>query len=189
MTHSKLSISPDSDDKVQSQMTVFSLFLARKMPWLFVVWLVLAVLGPHQELYKIFFHAIVIPAILILLINKETHIDWSDPLLKVALLYFVYGAVTTFIVGSGPIENHFRALRWCLEIVFCLLAFFIWMPALLRRPLWWGRLLVLLAGLSSLFASALFFVEGNLLGRLSGPGGLHNPIQTGAVLLVFLAVG
>lgn len=153
-----------------------------------MIWLIISVLGPHQDLYKVFFHGIVIPAILILLVSGRAHIKWRDPVLMLAMILAAYSSITTFIVGQGPIGDHIRAFRWGVETFFCLLAYYLWLPAVLNRPSWWGRYFMLLALLGAA-GGFLLFATGIVSGRLSGLGALHNPIQASSILLIFLAIG
>ncbi len=159
-----------------------------RMPMLFMIWLIISVLGPHQDLYKVFFHGIVIPAILILLVSGRAHIKWRDPVLLLAMILAAYSSIATFVVGQGPIGGHLRAFRWGVETFFCLLAFYLWLPAVLNRPSWWGRYFILLALLGAA-GGFLLFATGLVSGRLSGLGALHNPIQASSILLIYLAVG
>lgn len=153
-----------------------------------MIWLIISVLGPHQDLYKVFFHSIVIPAILILLVSGRAHIKWRDPVLLLAMILAAYSSITTFIVGQGPIGDHIRAFRWGVETFFCLLAYYLWLPAVLNRPSWWGRFFMLLALLGAA-GGFLLFATGMVSGRLSGLGALHNPIQASSILLIYLAMG
>ena len=163
--------------------------VAGKMPWLFAIWLFLAVLGPHQELYKVFFHGVVMPALLILVFSGRLAHLRPGPLLTTAVVFFAYAGITTFFVGLGPLENHLRALRWCVESTFLLLALWLWMPAVMGNRLWWARYLLWLALLGALAGIVRFVFLDDLAGRLSGLGGLHNPVHTAAVLLVLFAMG
>lgn len=153
-----------------------------------MIWLLLSVIAPHQEIYKIFFHGIVSPAVLILLFSDKAPIRWRDPLLLTALILAAYSAITTFIIGQGPIGDHIRAFRWSIEIFFCLAAFYIWMPSVLARPGPWGRKFLLFALLGA--AGGFFLLATGLVqGRVTGLGALHNPIQASSVLLIYLALG
>src|SRR5690606_19472936 len=111
----------------EQEMTSFS-FSARvesKFPALMAVWLFLSVLGPHQELYKVFFHGIIAPSVLVLVFSKRFPVSSMDSLLKIALCFFAYAGVATFFVGLGPIDGHLRAFRWSVEASFCLLSLWI----------------------------------------------------------------
>ncbi len=158
------------------------------MPNLFMIWLLFSVLAPHPELYKIFFHGVVSPAVLILLFSGRARIRWRDPLLLTALILAAYSAITTFIVGQGPIGGHIRAFRWSIESFFCLTAFYLWLPSVLARPGRWGRHFLLLA-LIGATGGFLLFATGLVQERLNGLGALHNPIQASSVLLIYLALG
>jgi len=150
--------------------------------------MLLTVLAPHQEIYKVFFHGIVIPAILIVLFSKQARIDWRDPLLITALILTVYSSLATFIVGAGPLSDHFRKFRWGVETFFCLMAFSIWLPDVLKDPRWWGKFFIsisLLGALGGFFLQTFDLVNG----RLAGLGALHNPIQASSILIIYLAVG
>src|SRR5690606_23455132 len=86
------------------------------------------------------------------------------------------------------IDGHLRAFRWSVEASFCLLSLWIWMPDVMRRPRWWARYLLGLTLCASLAALIKFVAVDNMQGRLSGFGGLHNPIHTSSVFLVYLAI-
>lgn len=166
----------------------FSARVEQKMPALLAIWLFLSVLGPHQELYKVFFHGIVIPAVLILLVSGRLTSIRRDVLFWVSIAFFAYAGITTFIVGLGPIEGHLRALRWTIEATFCLLALWAWMPRVIDHAQWWARYLLVITFAASIAAILKFVIFDGMQGRLSGLGGLHNPIHTGAVLLIYLAI-
>jgi O-antigen ligase len=163
--------------------------IKNKMPLLFAIWLFVTVLAPHQDLYKVFFHGILIPTLLILLFTRRTGINWRDPFLLVCLAFFTYASLSTFIVGSGPLDEHVRAFRWGVEITFGLLALYVWMPHVIRSPRWWARLFLWAALLGALSAVVIFVFYLDLRGRLWGLGALHNPIQAGSILLVYFAIG
>lgn len=173
---------------------VFAEKVKNKMPLLFAIWLLFTVLAPHQDLYKVFFHGILIPALLILLFTQRTGINWRDPFLLVSLTFFAYASLSTFIVGSGPLDGHVRAFRWGVEITFGLLAFYVWMPHVIRSPRWWGLFFLWVALLGALSAVVIFvfYLDPDLdlnQYRLWGLGALHNPVQASSILLVYFAIG
>ncbi|MDO6746350.1 O-antigen ligase family protein [Gilvimarinus sp. 1_MG-2023] len=163
--------------------------VAQRMPTLCVIWLILTVLSPEQELYKNFFHLIVIPASLIVLLSRRLELPWKDPLLLLSALFALYASTTTFVVGLGPIDGHLRALRWGAEISFGLVAFYLWLPRILERPHWWARCFLILTLIGACGGILLFALGQQFNGRLSGLGALHNPVQAASVLLVYFALG
>lgn len=167
----------------------FSNRVQRAMPWLFMIWLVLTVLSPHQDLYKAFFHLIIIPAAFILIFTKKSFINWKDPFLLISLVFFAYAGVTTLIIGLGPFENQLRAFRWAIEISLGLVAFFIWMPDVIRKPHWWGKVFLWVALVGSSMAILLFVFKSGLQGRLTGLGALHQWVQVSYILLLYFALG
>lgn len=167
----------------------FSENLKSKMPVFLVIWLFLTILSPHQDLYKVFFHGVIIPCLLVLLFSGNTGINWKSPFLLVSLAFFAYASVSTFIVGSGPLSSHIRALRWGVEVSFCLLALYVWVPKIVNSPRWWGAIFLWLALLGAVAAIVNFIFFSDLQGRLSGLGALHNPIQAGSILLVYFSIG
>jgi len=149
----------------------------------------MTVLAPHQDLYKVFFHGVLIPASLILLCARRASVNWRDPFLLISLVFFAYASLSTFAVGFGPLNEHLRAFRWGLEITFGVLAFYIWMPHVVRSPGWWARIFLwaaLAGAFSAVIVSAVYpYPEG----RLWGLGALHNSVQAGSILLVYFAIG
>ncbi|MDO3723210.1 O-antigen ligase family protein [Marinobacter sp. chi1] len=163
--------------------------VSSKVPHLFSIWLLLTVLAPHQDLYKAFFHGILIPTVLILLFTRRAGINWRDPFLLVSLAFFAYASISTFVVGFGPMSEHVRAFRWGVEITFGLLALYIWMPHVVKSPRWWAYLFLWCGLFGALAAVIMFVFYFDLRGRLTGLGALHNPIQAGSILLVYFAIG
>lgn len=159
-----------------------------KMPLLLAIWLFLAVLAPHQEMYKVYFHIIVVPAIIVLFFNKNIRSAYKDPLLFTALTFFGYAALATFFTDFGTTQSQIRAIRWTVEASFCLLAFWVWMPNVIKRKEWWSKYLLLITFLAGLAAILNFWLFQNFEGRLTGFGGLHNPIQISSVLIILMAI-
>ena len=166
----------------------FSQRVERSMPVLLMIWLLLGVLAPHQDTYKAFFYLLMVPAGLILLCSGRAQINWKDPLLLIALVFFAYAGITTFIVGLGPVESHLRALRWSVEITFGLIALFLWMPVVVYKPERWGYFFLLVALIGSVAAILMFVFYFQLKGRLTGLG-VENPIQISSILLIYFAIG
>ncbi len=162
---------------------------SKLLQYLFIIWLFLTVIGPHQDLYKIFFHVVVIPISLFFLATKKINFEWRDPLFLISIVLFIYAGCMTFIVGQGPQENHLRALRWSFEIAFGLTAFFIWLPLIFHKSLWWGRFFILLSFLGALGTITLFLFVKELEGRATGLGALHHHFQIGPIILVYMALG
>ena len=160
-----------------------------KISALFVIWLCLALVGPHQELYKAFFHVVIAPVVLMTLLVGRLRYVFDDPLFRVAALFLFYAAFSTFLIGLGPTSGHLRALRWTVELSFFLLALWMWMPKVVEAPGWWGRFLLALTSAAGLLAIIKFLIFEQDQARLSGLGGLHNPIHTGSVLLTLLVLG
>jgi len=172
-----------------SKFLLLSEWCEQKGLLLFAFWLVLTIFAPHQDNYKHFFHIVIIPVVLVLIFTRNSRISWKNPLLIFAFAYFAYAGITTFIVGSGPIGDHFRALRWCVELTACFLALSIWLPKIIENKHRWARFFLVLAlsgSILSLFRFSYFLQYSD---RLSGFGALHNPIQAGSVLLVYFALG
>jgi O-antigen ligase len=167
----------------------FSQKIQEYIPTLFGLWLLISVIGPHKSLYKIFYYGVVLPAVLVVLWAGRSRINWKDPLLRLFILFALYTAVTTFLVGAGPVEDDLRRFRWGLEASLGMIAFYIWMPWILRSPLIWGRLFLWLTILGSLGGFVVMhpiFANGE---RLSGLGALYNPIQGSSILLLYFAIG
>lgn len=177
------------DSLSKASQRTFAEKVKNKIPLLFAIWILVTVLAPHQDLYKVFFHGILIPSLLILLFTRRTGINWRDPFLLVSLAFFAYASLSTFIVGSGPLDEHVRAFRWGIEITFGLLALYVWMPHVLRSPRWWAHLFLWSAFVGALAAVIMFVFYLDLKGRLWGLGALHNSIQAGSILLVYFAIG
>lgn len=182
-------MSSQSETGSPEQPLVFSQRVQRAIPGLFLIWLVLTVFAPHQDLFKAFFHLIIVPAALILVFTKRSSIDWKDPFLLVALVYFAYAGVMTFFIGLGPLENHIRALRWSIEITLGLIAFFIWMPHVISKPDWWGKVFLWLTLIGSATGILMLMLGFDINGRLVGLGALHNAGTASYILLLYFALG
>ncbi|MGM0648708.1 MAG: O-antigen ligase family protein [Bacteroidota bacterium] len=163
-------------------------FVEQKMQLLLVIWLFLAILAPHQEMYKVFFHIIIIPALIISFFNRNFINNYKDPLLCTALLFFAYAAIATFFTDFGTTQTQIRAIRWTIEASFCLFAFWVWMPDVIKKHEWWSKYLLWITFLSASLAILNFWLLEDFQGRLTGFGGLQHPIQTGSVLIILLAI-
>lgn len=167
----------------------FSQRVYNAFPYLFMIWLVLTVFSPHQDLYKAFFYLIILPAGLILLFSGQQRINWKDPLLIVSLMFFGYAGLTTLVIGLGPVEHHYRAFRWSVEISIGLIMFYLWMPRVVQRPAWWGRVFLSVALLGAAAGIFIFIFIEHWQGRLTGLGALHQWVQVAYVLLLYIALG
>jgi O-antigen ligase len=158
------------------------------IPILFGLWLLVTVIGPHKVHYRYIYYGLALPAVLVLLWAGRSRIDWKDPFLRLFILFALYTGISTFLVGSGPMEDDVRKFRWGLEASLGMIAFFVWMPWILRSPLIWGRLFLWFVVLGSLGGFVLTYL---ILGgkRVSGLGALYNPIQASSILLVYFAIG
>lgn len=155
---------------------------------LFAGWLLLAVVAP-EVVSRAFFHALIYPLTIYLLARKTAAVVWSDPFVRLFLLFCGYMAVTTWIVGDGPVAGDVQATRWGLEAALGMLAFFLWMRAVVARHRFWGRCFLILV-LTGVVGGMLASASGTLLGtRLEGLGVMTHPIQGASVATVLLAVG
>lgn len=163
------------------------------LPLLFAVWLLLSVLTP-EDVYRTFFHALIYPLTIYLLIRKDTSVVWKDPFVRLFLLFCGYMAVTTWFVGNGPNDNDVQATRWGSEAALGMVAYFLWMLSLVGHDRFWGRWFLsiafvgafigLLSSLSEVPLSAV--LQG---ARAGGIGVLEQPIQGASIATVFLAIG
>ena len=155
----------------------------KAMPTLFFIWLLVTVLGPHKMMYRVVFHAVLIPALLIVLCSGYRRLIQLDPFLKLFLAFIAYTSLSTFLVGTDLISLDVEIFRWGIEAAFGLLVFWLCMPAIVSSPLLWARLFLLLAFLGSL--------GGFLFGpsRMAGLGVLYNPVQAASILMVYFAMG
>lgn len=158
------------------------------LPLLFAAWLLLAVVTP-EEVYRTFFHALIYPLTIYLLVRKDKSFIWTDSFIRLFLLFCCYMSVTTWLVGDGPVEGDIQAVRWGLEAALGMLAFFLWMLAVVTRDRLWGRwfLFLALAGaLGGLLSSLPEAFSGT---RIEGLGVMGHPIQGGSIAIIFLATG
>ena len=44
---------------------------SKLLQYLFIIWLLLTVIGPHQDIYKVFFHIVVVPITLFYVFTKK----------------------------------------------------------------------------------------------------------------------
>ncbi len=167
----------------------FSQRVKQNIPLIFVIWLLLTVISPHQDLYKAFFHLVIVPAGFILIVTRQSGISWKDPFLRISLVFFVYAGITTIFIGLGPIENQLRALRWSVEIVFGVIAMFIWMPYVIQKPERWGRFFLGIAFIGAMAAILTFIFYSNFEGRLTGLGALYHWVTVAYILLLYFALG
>lgn len=155
----------------------------------FGAWLLLTVLTP-EYVYRTFFHLLIYPLALYLLISKGGHlVAWKDPFVRLFVLFCGYMSVTTWLVGGGPADNDFQASRWGIEAALGMVAFFFWMLTLVQRAAIWGRwfLIVALIGALAGFVSAQPEAFFNV--RLQGLGAMAQPIQGASIATAFLALG
>ena len=155
----------------------------------FGAWLLLTVLTPG-DVYRTFFHLLIYPLALYLLISKGGHlVAWKDPFVRLFVLFCGYMSVTTWLVGGGPADNDFQASRWGIEAALGMVAFFFWMLTLVQRAAIWGRwfLVVALIGALAGFVSAQPEAFFNV--RLQGLGAMAQPIQGASIATAFLALG
>lgn len=158
------------------------------LPVLFVGWLIFAVLGPDKA-YRVFFHGLIYPLTLYLLIRGKSGIQWRDPFLRLFLLFCAYMGITTFLVGDVPLEDDVQNLRWGIEAALGMIAFFIWMPSVVTCPRRWGIVFLSLAAAGALGGFLLGALDGVEGGRMIGFGALGHPIQASSILITFTAIG
>ena len=155
---------------------------------LFAVWLLLGVVAT-EDVYRTFFHVLIYPLTIYLLIRVDRGSLWRDPFIRLFLLFCGYMSVTTWMVGGGPYTEDFQASRWGLEAALGMLAYYIWAFYASRRQLLWGRCFLVLA-LTGMIAGLISSLPGVLQGgRLGGLGVMTHPIQGASVAIVFLAIG
>lgn len=157
---------------------------ARALPVLFFIWLMTTVMGPYKDVYKLVFHALLIPATLIVLRHGRPRHMTHDGLLKLVGAFFTYVAVSTFLVGTDGLESDLKILRWSIEAFLSVVVLSMCMPSMIVSPARWGRLML---GISILGALAALLLWDH--GRLEGLGALHHPIQGSSILLAYLAIG
>jgi len=184
----------DTDARLVDRPVTFTQRVKQRIPLIFMIWLVLTVISPHQDLYKAFFHLVIVPAGFILIFTQQSGINWKDPFLRTSLVFFAYAGITTLFIGLGPMENQLRAFRWSVEITFGVIALFIWMPSVIQKPEWWGRFFLGLALIGATAAILLFIFYSNLegkgnTGRLTGLGALYHWVTVAYILLLYFALG
>ncbi|RBP29121.1 O-antigen ligase [Marinobacter pelagius] len=155
---------------------------------LFAVWLLLGVVTT-EDVYRTFFHVLIYPLTIYLLIRVDEGLVWRDPFIRLFLLFCGYMSLTTWMVGSGPYEEDLQAFRWGLEAALGMLAYFFWAFYASRSEQLWGRcflVLVLTGTIAGLVSSLPGVLQG---GRLGGLGVMTHPIQGASVAIIFLATG
>lgn len=175
--------------RVSTQLSVFrNLGAEGWLPLLFGIWLLLAVLTPG-EVYRTFFHALIYPLTIYLLVRKEDMAVWQDPFIRLFLLFCGYMAATTWLVGSDPADDDAQAVRWAFEAALGILAYFLWMRAVVSRDRLWGRWF-LFVSLTGALAGLLFSLAEAFQGtRIQGFGAMGHPIQGASIATTFLATG
>lgn len=165
-----------------------SLGAERWLPVLFAVWLLLSVITP-EAVYRTFFHALIYPLTLFLLIRRDSGLVWRDPFVRLFLVFCGYMAITTWLVGTGPVEDDAQAVRWGAESALGILAFSLWMRAMVGQGVFWGRWFLLLA-FTGAFVGLLTSLPQAFSGvRIEGLGVLGQAIQGASIVTIFLAIG
>lgn len=158
------------------------------LPVLFGIWLLLAVLTPG-EVYRTFFHALIYPLTIYLLVRKDRSAVWKDSFVSLFLLFCAYMAATTWLAGNGPGDDDAQAVRWGLEAALGMVAYFLWLRSAVYRELEWGRWFLCLAFVGS-FAGLLSLFSEVLQGaRIQGLEAMDHPIQGASIATIFLAAG
>jgi hypothetical protein len=158
------------------------------LPLLFAVWLLLAVLTPEQ-VYRTFFHALIYPLTLYLFVRTDRRAVWKDPFIRLFLLFCGYMAATTWLVGSDPADDDAQAVRWAFEAVLGMLAYFLWMRAVVSRAGPWARWFLFVALAGALAGLSFSLQEAFQGARIDGFGAMGHPIQGASIATMFLATG
>jgi len=153
----------------------------------FAAWLLLAVLTV-EDIYRTFFHALIYPLTIYLLVHKYAGFVWRDVFIRLFLLFCIYMSVTTWFVGGGQGGDDFQASRWGLEAALGMVAYFLWMLFASRNERFWGRWFLVLT-LAGTLAGLLSLSGALQAGRLGGLGVMMHPIQGASIAVVFLATG
>lgn len=160
----------------------------RWLSLLFAGWLVLSVTTP-EDVYRTFFHALIYPLTVFLLVRAEGDALRNDAFVRLFLVFCGYMAITTWVVGTGPVEDDIQATRWGFEAALGMAAFYLWMRSVVSRGVFWGRWFLLMALLGAV-AGMLSSLNGIVAGaRIGGLGAMEQPIQGPSIAIVFLAVG
>ena len=156
---------------------------------LFAGWLFVVVLAPDNA-YRIYFHGLIYPLTIYVLVRRSAGVDWADPFLRLFLLFCTYSAVTTWFVGAPTIDDDIQASRWGLEAALGMLSFYLWLPSVVTKPECWGRVFLAAAVLGATVGFGVFVTSGSIhSGRLHGLGALENPVQAASTLTAILAIG
>lgn len=165
-----------------------------KLPTLFLIWILLSVIAPHADLYKAWFHLVFALPLLVLLASRlirwrSLDIDTRDALFWVSIGFALYGGLSSLVVSTASLAEHLDALRWSLESGLMVLLLYIVFPRLFADPLYLARFFLACTLMGSLASLAIFGLFEQFSSRLYGLGALANPVQAGAVLVVYLAIG
>ncbi|RCW66552.1 O-antigen ligase [Marinobacter nauticus] len=176
-------------DRTRAPLSVIkSLGAERWLSVLFATWLLLAVTTP-EVVYRSFFHALIYPLTLFLLVRRENGVLRRDGFVRLFLVFCGYMAVTTWVVGKGPVEDDLQATRWGFEAALGLAAFSLWVRAVVGHGEFWGRWFLLLA-LSGALCGILFSWSDAAAGvRIGALGVMEHPIQGASIAIMFLAIG
>jgi len=161
----------------------------KKLPTLFLIWLLLTVIAPHSDLYKAWFHLAIAIPLLVLLPWRRLSIDLGDRFFQVAIGFVLYAALGSLIISDAGLSGHLQALRWSLESGLLVLLLFLALPGLLANPLYLGRFLLGCALMGSIASLIIYGLFEQFSTRLYGLGALSNPVQAGSVLLTYLIIG
>ena len=157
--------------------------IIRALPALFMIWLLVAVVGPW-DLYETVFHALIIPAAMVTWRYTIGSRLLEDRFIQLAGMLFLYTAISTHFVGPGSFADDLKITRWSIEAFFSVITLWICVQSAFVRPALWGRLIL---GMSIIGAGLAFALWDN--GRIEGLGALNHPIQGASILIAYLALG
>ncbi len=158
------------------------------LPLLFGVWLLLCITMP-SSIYRAFFHILILPLTIYLVAKQYNKPIFKDNFIRLFLIFCLYMAITTWLVGNDALYGNIQASRWGVEAFLGILAFWLWMQHVISHPRLWGRLLLLFALTGTV--SALFSANQSILAneRIGGLGIMSYPIQGASISIILLTIG
>lgn len=158
------------------------------LSFLFAVWLLLSV-TTDDAIYRSFFHILIYPLTIYLIIKKYKKFIWKDYFIRLFFIFCGYMAITTWLVGNDAPAGNIQALRWSFEAFIGIFAYWLCMQNVVLTPRRWGRWFLFLAWIGSCVGMLSSLSEISLNHRIGGLGMMEHPLPGASTAVILLATG